>query len=569
MIALNYRLLKFFFIAAIFLFVLKSCSNKEKPNEDILATVGQFEISTQHYLNELRRFSERAGHGLNLGSDVMEAVLDTRVNRYAVVEYAMDKGWDSDEDGQYTKMLVERRVLMEEFERRFIHDNVQLTEADLREVFYRANTSVRASHLYAPYRHQADSLFALIQDGKRFEDIASDLFQNRDLANSGGDLGYFTLDDMDIAFEEAAFSMDVGDISAPVKTSRGYSIIKVTDIVNTPVVTETQFANRRSEISMIAREQQYELATRRHMQSVIDSFDFDREAIRLIWDAIQSNPDTFFGFNPEIGVTGLSVEGLNGTDIVASYDGTEITLNKLLQEFQLTPAEQRRRANDFWAFQNQVHGIAYRSFALERVHDHPAFNEEYVRRSTEETFYNYLHQRFDEYIASMVEVDRDAMIREFEQNTEHYQDPLQLNMAEIIVTTEQRAEEAWDALQKGEDFVSVLGRFSIDPSARETNGELGFIPIDQFGMIGPSISNIQPGEYAGPFQVMSNRFIILKCLDRRESRPLSFEEAEDMVKAYLQQKEIDELKIEKIKEAREKFNATLFTDRLHALPQQQ
>jgi peptidyl-prolyl cis-trans isomerase C len=46
---------------------------------------------------------------------------------------------------------------------------------------------------------------------------------------SGGDLGYFGKEAMVEPFAEAAFQMQKGDISAPVKTQFGWHVIKLED----------------------------------------------------------------------------------------------------------------------------------------------------------------------------------------------------------------------------------------------------------------------------------------------------------------------------------------------------
>ena len=548
---------------------IAACSSNNAPvNDEVLAVVGDFEISKTHYLNELQRVNARAGYALNLSPDIMESVLNSRLNRYVVVEYARESGWDQEPEAIYEKALIERKSIMEEFERRFITDHVQVSEQDLRELFYRVNTSVRASHLFARNRHEADSLHALLQQGRSWDELAANIFRNPDLARNGGDLGFFTVDDMDISFEDMAYRMEIGDVSAPVQTSRGFSIIKVTDIVTTPVITETQFAEKREELGMIAREQQTELAVRRHLRETINSFDFDNSLIEQLWEDIQNDPEGYLELNPELNrlQVNLSPEVAGGT--VAQLGNFVFTTDDFLREAFYTPFSQRLNTSSYHDFRRQVEGMAYRAHALTSAREHPNYNSHYVQRTIEETFYNYLNERFNDYVEQQVVVDEEAIRREFEKNAEFYAEPLQLDMAEIVVTSEQAANHVWNELQSGADFNETLRRYTADPAARETNGRLGFIPIDRFGMMAPALGQVQPGEYAGPFQITGARFHIFKCMGRIEPRPLSYEEAIPKVREVLATEAADDLKMRIIGDARDRFNATVFTDRLLSIPKQ-
>jgi parvulin-like peptidyl-prolyl isomerase len=556
-----------FLIVTVFLSTgMWACSSEKEKQEEILASVGDFEITRTHYLNELRRFYDRTGQAVNLGSDVMENVLNSRVNRYTVVELAYSKGWHAEPEAQHLKSMIRRKVNMEEYERRFIHDEVEISEQDLRELFYRANTSVRASHIYARYRHEADSLYNLIEQGYDFTKLAKSVFRNEELAQSGGDLGFFTIDDMDVSFEQQAFRMEIGDISKPVRTSRGYSIIKVTDIVTTPVITETEFANKRHEIAAIARNQLFEIATREHMRQVIDGFNFNENLIRSLWEAVQNQPDAYFSFNDEANMLTLDIPQNELNEALGVKSDFTFTTEDFMRESHFSSLEERARASDLNSFREQVQGLAFRAYALSKVAAHPGYNESYVERTIEETFFNYLNERFDNYLDTLVEVPEELIEIEYHSNRDLYVKPIELNLAEIVTTNEDRANSAWEKLENGASFDSVLQQYTVDSSARLNNGELGMMPIDRFGMLSPSLNHIQPGEYAGPFQIMSNRFVIFKCLERVEPQPLSFEEAKPVIKRYLHDTVKSHVRASVLGEAREKFNATIFTERLHAIP---
>ncbi|MFH1426597.1 MAG: peptidylprolyl isomerase [Candidatus Kerfeldbacteria bacterium] len=64
---------------------------------------------------------------------------------------------------------------------------------------------------------------------KPFSEFAQENSDDSASAVDGGMLGFFAKGQMVQEFEDAAFTMEVGDVSEPVKTQFGYHIIKVTD----------------------------------------------------------------------------------------------------------------------------------------------------------------------------------------------------------------------------------------------------------------------------------------------------------------------------------------------------
>lgn len=98
---------------------------------------------------------------------------------------------------------------------------------------------VRASHIpiaargldaeqKANAKEKIESLLKQIRSGESFEELAKKYSDCPSKAN-GGDLGYFGKGKMVKEFEDAAFALDIGEVSDVIETIFGYHIIKVTD----------------------------------------------------------------------------------------------------------------------------------------------------------------------------------------------------------------------------------------------------------------------------------------------------------------------------------------------------
>ena len=84
---------------------------------------------------------------------------------------------------------------------------------------------VHARHILLPTEEEAKAALARIKAGEDFAKVATEL--SKDTAGDGGDLGWFTKDRMVPEFADAAFKLEPGQVSDPVKSQFGWHIIKV------------------------------------------------------------------------------------------------------------------------------------------------------------------------------------------------------------------------------------------------------------------------------------------------------------------------------------------------------
>ena len=100
---------------------------------------------------------------------------------------------------------------------------------------------VHARHILVATEAEAKDIEAQLKKGADFATLAKEKSKDPGAAD-GGDLGYFTKDQMMPEFAEAAFKLDKGQISDPVKTQFGWHIIEIEDkrIKPTPTFDEVK-----------------------------------------------------------------------------------------------------------------------------------------------------------------------------------------------------------------------------------------------------------------------------------------------------------------------------------------
>ncbi|MBL7575023.1 peptidylprolyl isomerase [Peptoniphilus asaccharolyticus] len=110
-------------------------------------------------------------------------------------------------------------------------ENIEISEEEIKKYYeenkdhFKQGPTVSASHILVETEEEANEIAKEI-NAENFAEIAKEKSSCPSSAN-GGSLGEFSQGQMVPEFDQKVFSMEVGEISEPVKTQFGYHIIKL------------------------------------------------------------------------------------------------------------------------------------------------------------------------------------------------------------------------------------------------------------------------------------------------------------------------------------------------------
>src|SRR5699024_3024461 len=96
------------------------------------------------------------------------------------------------------------------------------------EYYDHLKEEVKARHILVEDEETAKEVKKNLGDGEDCADLAKE-YSTDNSAEDGGDIGFFSAGQMVPDFEDAAYDMEVDEISDPVESEFGYNIIEVLD----------------------------------------------------------------------------------------------------------------------------------------------------------------------------------------------------------------------------------------------------------------------------------------------------------------------------------------------------
>ena len=211
----------------------------------VVARVGEEEITKDELYNLLVEHNGQAAlntlimheiinqeaekQNIEISDEKIQSEVDEMISQYGGEEsfnsYLQTTGYTLDSIKNNIEINLAIEALLE--------SDITITEDEMKAYFeenkstFAAKEQVKASHILVATEEEAKEIKEKLSAGEEFAQLAKDYSIDTSNNEKGGDLGFFARGEMVEAFENAAFSLEVGAISDPVLTSYGYHIIKV------------------------------------------------------------------------------------------------------------------------------------------------------------------------------------------------------------------------------------------------------------------------------------------------------------------------------------------------------
>jgi len=199
--------------------------------------------------------------GRKLGLSVAEAEIDDEIQQIIQESFAgMEDQFQQALDQYGVSMETVRSDIRANLTaRKIAEQQINISDQQLEEYFnanqseFNISDEAEARHILVDSLEEANEIIGLLDLGSDFAELAKERSKDPGSKDQGGNLGFFKPGAMVPEFDEAVFSMEIGQISEPVETMHGFHIIELLDKKSGRVVT---FAEVKETVRETMTEQQ-------------------------------------------------------------------------------------------------------------------------------------------------------------------------------------------------------------------------------------------------------------------------------------------------------------------------
>ncbi|MCK4416557.1 MAG: peptidylprolyl isomerase [Candidatus Latescibacteria bacterium] len=487
--------------------------------------------------------------------------LDLLINKELIV--LEGKNQELYKDKKVVEALKEkkRRSMLRKLYEVEVENKTKVSDEQAREYFdrNRLNEKIRISQIVAKTESAARQILKELEQGRSFAELARQQSTDKRSAQKGGDAGWFVRGGLIPKIEQIAFSMEVGQISQPVKTRSGYSILKLTD------KKEVKFKQLKDQI----KESLFPEATiqkrREHSNSVRmeNHLQYEDQGFKLFLKTQRELGQQFPELSPEVGKT-----------VLYRFDSGEMTLTDFVEGLKrLCRSCKYPAIGDSAAWKPIADQVVLEFVLLPRVARQLGLDrDKKIIAQLEQSKEAFVAERLRE-IEVLEQVDiTEAQTREyFHAHRDDYIAPARAEVIDILLKEKKQAETILQRLKQGADMEQLAEKHSTLKRPGEFRWKFPVVNDKRsesiFGKrFVEAVFEARLGKIIGPIEARSG-YAVFKVLKREPPRRRSLGEIKNAVTTLLQQREEERLFNELIKNLREKYDPqiTIYEDILQKI----
>ncbi len=407
--------------------------------------------------------------------------------------------------------------------------------------------SADSANSYARIIAAQDSL----KKGWDFAKLAIKVSEDPGSAPQGGDLPWFERRRFIEPFEDAAFSLTIGQVSGIVRTPFGFHIIRLDSIKGVPPYNEI-YDQLKANYQKNRYAEDYTAYLAALKKEV--GFTFNEDAFSAVvgqLDSAKTTDDSAWNTSVSPDIRKMTIVTIGKTQIPVDSVLTILATKPDYRDIALRKADLRPK------FDKIAEGflIDYKSIGLENR------NKEFATLMKEYTDGVVLYKAEQLEVWNRTSVTDSALRVFYEQNREKFMFPEQVKINEIIFDSDTTAMMIYDSLVHGTDFTGLASRWNTDTKLREDKGARGLVSVDADSATRRA-AHLGVGEYSDPVEIDRGEYAIVQLLGKEAPRQKTFEEAGAEVSNLYQEYESKRLEDAWIDKIRQRYPVKQYKENL-------
>lgn len=415
---------------------------------------------------------------------------------------------------------------------------------------------IKASHILISYMNadgvvdsafaklRMDSVLTALKAGENFAEVAKKFSDDTGTKMNGGDLGFFERRMMVQEFDEAAFNLQVGQVSQVVPTNFGLHVITVTEKQEYPT-----FEADRDNLKNLLKRSRYNDLYSGLIKDYKNQMSYSlNEAV--VQQMIGYNDSTLIGGD-------LKGAADIGSKTVFSFTNNNVTVDDYYSKLKTdTEFTGKKFANDVL-----LKGI--NKYSEQMLLEEKALTLEKTDLQFADLMKDYQNGIFifklqEEEVWNKVVIDSLKLKQYYEQNKEKYRWEDRVGFTEIFAKKDSVIKHYYELLKAGENFDSLAAK-TERTQVKEKNGryDLQVVGSSEFSKLVNNLNKI--GDYTEPVPNPGG-FSILRLDVKDSARIKTFEEAKAEVSGGFQEFESKRLETEYIDSLKKKYMPVIFYD---------
>lgn len=505
--------------------VLCACTSPEPPpSPDVLARVGDVTIERERVERAAARLFPKNAPG-DLQRQALERLIDIEVLLLAARQDGLEN------DFQVKSKVAQRQqelTLDEMYSRGVVAVAEDISRDEARQYFeqHHIGQQRRLSRILASGPAAIDHVLARLRGPDSFAAVASELSDDGNTAQQGGDLGWKSrLDFKNYVLRRQIFGAKLGEIIGPVQEPDGFSVFVATEERVVP------FEDMAPAVIVAMEEQKHAIATFEFLEGLANRADIAerRETFDLLLARLSEAGEQMPTFKK--GETRL---------VLLELDGEPWTLDNFMAAMtsERNPAE-IRELDDLRRFARRLYAL---KVLLPRHAREIGIHEaEGVAKGIETTRRQALVERIRQVkVLETLKPSKEEIRSYYEAHKDIYVREERISILEILVDTRAQADSLLAAIERGGDLGELARRYSRRSTRiRRAEGRIQLLRPDKYGNLGWEAKDAEVGQVVGPVKTAQG-FTVFKVLNKVPGYQQSLDEVWGRVRAHLLQDQTQE-----------------------------